>query len=654
MDRAALVALYDATGGANWTINTNWSTTAALSEWYGVTTDVDGRVTELDLADNNLSGEIPAKLGELTSLQFLYLNQNMLSGEIPVELGSLTGLRILYLWGNELSGAIPVKLGSLTSLQQLYLGGNKLSGAIPVELGGLTSLQELSLAQNMLRGEIPVELGNLTSLRRLYLWGNELSGAIPVELRKLTSLQELSLRNNELRGEIPAELGDLTNLRILNLRDNELRGATPVELGDLTNLQELKLSGNTDLTGTIPLGLMNLDDLMTVWIQATGLCAPEDAAFRAWAAAINDFRGCGGPPPPRPPPPPGGGGGGGSGGTSQTAPDAPTNLMADATDGAVTLTWEAPARDGGSEITDYEYRINRRNPWISIGSTDTNHTVTGLVNGTEYVFEVRAVNRIGKSFSSNRAEATPEAPEVFALDFAHFANGTSITSDLVLVNVAPQPARPAIYFYDTEGAPIAAESVMDITGDLEITEDGALTVQTEMEPLGVLTISTHGRGELVSGSARVVSEGPIGGMLRFEHPALGVAGVEASPPLSDALFPGEPPGGRNQHGGCDPQPGRGSDGSALRIDARRCAARLREYLSGGKRANVLAHRPGVPRRRYVRLHGVGALRCGWAGAIQRRGPGNGPRQPHLRHASGGAGPREDGSGIDARQCPCFV
>ena len=99
------------------------------------------------------------------------------------------------------------------------------------------------------------------------------------------------------------------------------------------------------------------------------------------------------------------------------------------------------------------------------------------------------------------------------------------------------PSRPAIYFYDTEGSPIAAESVVDITGDLEITEDGALTVQTEMEPLGVLTISTHGRGELVTGSVRVVSEGPIGGMLRFDHPDLGVAGVGASTPVSDVLFP---------------------------------------------------------------------------------------------------------------------
>ena len=46
----------------------------------------------------------------------------------------------------------------------------------------------------------------------------------------------------------------------------------------------------------------------------------------------------------------------------------------------------------------------------------------------------------------------------------------------------------------TEGNPIAAESVVDVMSDLEIQEDGGLTVQTEMEPLGQLTISTHGRG----------------------------------------------------------------------------------------------------------------------------------------------------------------
>ena len=143
----------------------------------------------------------------------------------------------------------------------------------------------------------------------------------------------------------------------------------------------------------------------------------------------------------------------------------------------------------------------------------------------------------------SRAEAT-------TLDFAHFANGTWIT-DLVFVNLETQPSappltpfhtailpsRPAIYFYDTEGNPIAPDSVVDITGELEVTEAGALTVRTEMEPLGVLTISTHGRGEIVSGSVKVISEGPIGGMLRFDHPEVGVAGMGASTPVNDAIFP---------------------------------------------------------------------------------------------------------------------
>ena len=245
-------------------------------------------------------------------------------------------------------------------------------------------------------------------------------------------------------------------------------------------------------------------------------------------------------PPPPPPPPPRLPGGSGGGGPRQTVPDAPTNLLAVGGDGQVVLTWDAPASDGGTAITDYEVRINQTGEWISIGSTDTTHTVTGLVNGATYVFQVRAVNRIGKSFSSSRVEATPE---VFTLDFAHFANGEGITSDLVFVNVATHPIRLGLDFYDKEGNPIAAETVVDVTEDLEITEDGALSVRTAMEPLGELTISTHGQGEVVSGSVKVVSNGPIGGVLRFDLPGIGVAGVGASPPVRDALFPARREGG---------------------------------------------------------------------------------------------------------------
>ena len=206
--------------------------------------------------------------------------------------------------------------------------------------------------------------------------------------------------------------------------------------------------------------------------------------------------------------------------------------------------WEAPEDDGGAVITDYEYRIDQRGDWISIGSTATTHTVTGLVNGTTYVFQVRALNRIGRSGPSLPAEATPIAQVV--LDLAHFANGAGIISEVVLVNVAPHPIRPALYFYDQEGEPIAAESMVDVLGDLGIQEDGGLTIRTEMEPLGELTISTHGRGDLVSGSVKVAAYGAIGGVLRFDLSGIGVAGVQVSQPLRDAIFPV-----RRREGGID-------------------------------------------------------------------------------------------------------
>ena len=103
-DRAALVALYNATAGANWTNNTSWLSDAPLEEWYGVTTDDDGRVTELDLFRNNMTGEIPPELSRLSSLEVLGLSGNQLSGQIPPELSGLFNLKVLWLSSNQFTG----------------------------------------------------------------------------------------------------------------------------------------------------------------------------------------------------------------------------------------------------------------------------------------------------------------------------------------------------------------------------------------------------------------------------------------------------------------------------------------------------------------------------------------------------------------------
>ena len=293
-DYYALVELYNATDGPNWTNATNWASDALLNEWHGVDTDPGGRVTGLTLQDNNLrgplptvlgrlanlsslnldrnqlTGEIPSELGQLTSLQELALAVNQLTGEVPSELGQLTNLSDLNLLENQLTGEIPSELGQLTNLTFLVLSLNQLTGEIPPELGQLTSLKELFLDSNLLTGEIPSELGQLTNLESLHLGPNLLTGEIPPELGQLTNLQELGLGWSQLTGEIPPELGQLTNLSNLYLSTNQLTGEIPPELGQLTNLSGLNLSTN-QLTGEIPPELGRLQNLETLQLQSNQL-----------------------------------------------------------------------------------------------------------------------------------------------------------------------------------------------------------------------------------------------------------------------------------------------------------------------------------------------------------------------------------------------
>ena len=136
-DMAVLVALYNATGGANWANSTNWLSDRPISDWRGVITDADGRVIRLLLRLNYLTGEIPPELGNLANLVYLDLSGSGLTGKIPPELGNLANLVQLDLSFNELTSAIPPELGNLSNLRWLALGNNRLTGSIPPELGNL-------------------------------------------------------------------------------------------------------------------------------------------------------------------------------------------------------------------------------------------------------------------------------------------------------------------------------------------------------------------------------------------------------------------------------------------------------------------------------------------------------------------------------------
>ena len=261
-DRNALVALYNATDGANWRNNTNWISKEPLDAWEGVTTDDRGRVIQLHLVEQRLNGQLPAELGDLTMLEWLNIARNPnLTGDIPPEMAQLTELEVLYLWENDLTGLVPSWLGDLTKLQRLSLGHNRLSGPIPAELGSLTKLDTLYLAGNELTGVIPGWLGELTSLTRLFLYDNQLSGRIPGSLLNLRDLEYLHLSGNSLIGCLPLALNEVL--------DNDLDQVGLMDCGQASERDPAKdFDTLTAARVTEPYGLWS--DGTTVWVSGRG------------------------------------------------------------------------------------------------------------------------------------------------------------------------------------------------------------------------------------------------------------------------------------------------------------------------------------------------------------------------------------------------
>ena len=96
--------------------------------------------------------------------------------------------------------------------------------------------------------------------------------------------------------------------------------------------------------------------------------------------------------------------------TPATFPGAPQDLSAQGQDSSAVLTFSAPASDGGSMITGYEYTLDGGTSWHALTTTGTGPyqaTITGLTNGTGYTVQVRAVNDVGNSPASDDTAFTP-------------------------------------------------------------------------------------------------------------------------------------------------------------------------------------------------------------------------------------------------------
>ena len=329
-DRVALRAFYRATGGDDWSDNTNWLSDEPLEEWHGVGVDGDGRVHDLSLRDNNLTGQIPGAIGLLDGLFILELGYNPLTGPIPSAIGRLQGLRDLSLRDTGLSGSVPREMGGMTGLEYMDVSNTALSGPLPQTFADLTvarfyhsgtglcvprslaewyarlsSADPLPCIPETADRDVLVSLYNETggpewrgqrnwlSERSLNTWEgivtdeegyvtevfipwNNLTDSIPPDLGSLARLEVLALYGNELTGRIPPELGKLSRVRDLSLSGNKLEGPIPPELGGLVSVDTMYLSGNK-LSGPIPAEFGNLVALEHLAIFENELSGPLPA-----------------------------------------------------------------------------------------------------------------------------------------------------------------------------------------------------------------------------------------------------------------------------------------------------------------------------------------------------------------------------------------
>ena len=187
-DRAALIAFYNATGGPNWKDNTNWCSDQPLDTWHGVITDSEGRVTEIGLNNNNLSGEAGNTLAPLTALTYLDLYSNNLS---TLDVSANTALTDLSCGDNNIS---ELDLSANTALTILYCSDNSLG---TLDLSDIPGLEVLLCSGNRLtsldirnnEGLASIEVGRQTDAdgnyvdmylyvteAQLELWNNSWSG----------------------------------------------------------------------------------------------------------------------------------------------------------------------------------------------------------------------------------------------------------------------------------------------------------------------------------------------------------------------------------------------------------------------------------------------------------------------------------------------
>lgn len=295
-DFDALMALYISTDGNNWNDKTGWiegfvGVNCDVCSWYGVVCDQSGRVAELFLQDNNLTGALPAEIGDLTELIRIEFSRNNLNGSLPQEVGQLSKMLFFVVSENNLTGPVP-DLSAMVDLRGLTLRDNQFTGAFPTGIAQNINISGLSLNNNNFSGPVP----DLSGVRpfNFNLSNNNFSGALP-NLGSSANVEILDLANNNFSGPIPESYNpsNFPELEGIYISGNNLTGHLPLNWGGFTKMLGVDLSDN-QLSGPLPSNWADMPQLRIIFLENNNLesCWPSSwSAFCSRPASLFRFEG---------------------------------------------------------------------------------------------------------------------------------------------------------------------------------------------------------------------------------------------------------------------------------------------------------------------------------------------------------------------------
>lgn len=251
-ERLALIKIYNALNGVQWTNCENWCSDKPLSEWEGVMANGDAEVYRLWLShDAYVKGEIPDCIGDLIYLENISFEYSNVSGKIPETIGNLIRLKRITVSNCRLEGNIPKSIANCKQLEYVDMSKNFFTGEIPESFFQCEKLSDLMLHDNKFSKFLISKDPISNKLHTLYISDNEISSSIPDKLFLCKSLRFINAENNKIIGNIPNTIRLALNLKVIDLGNNEIEGELPSEIGVDSKLENITVPNNR-LSGKVP------------------------------------------------------------------------------------------------------------------------------------------------------------------------------------------------------------------------------------------------------------------------------------------------------------------------------------------------------------------------------------------------------------------